>query len=98
VEKFAAEPDDPHYQVQSIPATHTDMPKVVSNEDEGYQRLLGAIKHTYNHANKAEDSRQQTAPTMGDKAKNLNPSPPQVRHIVSLGELQHFRIIMTECS
>jgi len=58
VEKFAAEPDDPHYQVQSIPATHTDMPKVVSNEDEGYQRLLGAIKHTYNHANKVEDSRQ----------------------------------------
>jgi hypothetical protein len=49
VDKFAAGSDDPLYQVQSIPTTHIDMPKVVSNEDEGYRRLLGAIKQACNH-------------------------------------------------
>ncbi|KDR69836.1 hypothetical protein GALMADRAFT_912132 [Galerina marginata CBS 339.88] len=44
VDKFTAEPNDPRYQMQSLPATHANMPKVVSNEDEGYQRLLIAIK------------------------------------------------------
>ena len=102
------------------------MPKVVSNEDEGYLRLLGAIKDTYNHANKVEDNHVNNLADIDAKSKPFpamptykglsmvrprgitiqdllteeakNPSPPQVRFIVSLGDLQHIRIIMTERS
>jgi hypothetical protein len=48
VDEFTAESDDPRYQMQSIPATHIDMPKVVSNEDEGYRHILEAIKQARN--------------------------------------------------
>jgi len=57
VDKFTAESDDSEYQVESIPATHIDMTKVVSDESEGYRRLLEAIRQACNNVPSLERSR-----------------------------------------
>ena len=61
--------------MQSIPATHIDMLKVVSKEDEGYRRLLGAIKQAYNYVPSIERDTEKDILAVLQSAVKVIPVP-----------------------